>query len=85
VKLLSDIWSKIKPVLLLLVKQENASPMKSRHPHNQQDLPSSSKNGKSNGQTEGQVNRLKVVKRQMYGRAKFDLLRKCFLGLSILP
>ena len=29
----------------------------------------------SNGQTEGQVNRLKVIKRQMYGRAKFDLLR----------
>jgi transposase len=29
----------------------------------------------SNGQTEGQVNRLKFVKRQMYGRAKFDLLR----------
>lgn len=30
----------------------------------------------SNGQTEGQVNRLKFLKRQMYGRAKFDLLRK---------
>lgn len=30
----------------------------------------------SNGQTEGQVNRLKFIKRQMYGRAKFDLLRK---------
>jgi transposase len=29
----------------------------------------------SNGQTEGQVNRLKTIKRQMYGRAKFDLLR----------
>ena len=29
----------------------------------------------SNGQTEGQVNRLKVIKRQMYGRARFDLLR----------
>jgi transposase len=29
----------------------------------------------SNGQTEGQVNRLKFLKRQMYGRAKFDLLR----------
>lgn len=29
----------------------------------------------SNGQTEGQVNRLKVFKRQMYGRANFDLLR----------
>ncbi len=29
----------------------------------------------SNGQTEGQVNRLKFLKRQMYGRASFDLLR----------
>ena len=29
----------------------------------------------SNGQVEGQVNRLKMIKRQMYGRAKFDLLR----------
>jgi transposase len=29
----------------------------------------------SNGQVEGQVNRLKFLKRQMYGRAKFDLLR----------
>jgi transposase len=28
----------------------------------------------SNGQTEGQVNRLKLVKRTMYGRATFDLL-----------
>jgi transposase len=30
----------------------------------------------SQGQTEGQVNRLKVIKRGMYGRAKFDLLRQ---------
>jgi hypothetical protein len=29
----------------------------------------------SNGQTEGQINRLKWIKRQMYGRAKLDLLR----------
>jgi transposase len=29
----------------------------------------------SNGQLEGQVNRLKFLKRQMYGRANFDLLR----------
>jgi transposase len=29
----------------------------------------------SNGQTEGQVTRLKCVKRQMFGRANFDLLR----------
>lgn len=29
----------------------------------------------SNGQSEGQVNRLKNLKRQMYGRAKFDLLK----------
>jgi transposase len=30
----------------------------------------------SNGQTEGHINRLKLVKRQGYGRAKVDLLRK---------
>ena len=30
----------------------------------------------SNGQTEGQVNKLKLLKRQMYGRANFDLLRQ---------
>jgi len=29
----------------------------------------------SNGQVEGQINRLKTIKRQMYGRAGFDLLR----------
>jgi transposase len=33
----------------------------------------------SNGQVEGQVNRLKTLKRQMFGRAKFDLLRRRFL------
>ncbi len=30
----------------------------------------------SNGQLEGQVNRLKGIKRAMYGRGKFDLLRQ---------
>ena len=29
----------------------------------------------SNGQVEGQIHRLKLLKRQMYGRAKLDLLR----------
>jgi hypothetical protein len=29
----------------------------------------------SNGPVEGQVNRLKLIKRSMYGRAKFDLLK----------
>lgn len=29
----------------------------------------------SNGPVEGHVNRLKVIKRDMYGRAQFDLLR----------
>ncbi len=33
----------------------------------------------SNGQTEGHVNRLKTLKRQMYGRAGFALLRQRFL------
>jgi len=36
----------------------------------------------SNGQTEGQVNRLKMLKRQMYGRAKFDLLRARVLPMA---
>jgi len=30
----------------------------------------------SNGAVEGHVNRIKSIKRQMYGRACFDLLRK---------
>jgi transposase len=29
----------------------------------------------SNGQTEGQITKLKLLKRQMYGRASLDLLR----------
>ncbi len=33
----------------------------------------------SNGQVEGRINRLKLLKRQMYGRATFDLLRRRFL------
>ena len=36
----------------------------------------------SNGQTEGQVNRLRMIKRQMYGRASFELLRRRFLGVA---
>jgi transposase len=30
----------------------------------------------SNGQVEGQIHRLKLVERQMYGRAKFNLVRR---------
>ena len=33
----------------------------------------------SNGQTEGKINKLKCIKRQMYGRANFDLLRQRML------
>ena len=33
----------------------------------------------SNGQTEGQINRLKTIKRQLYGRAGLDLLECRFL------
>lgn len=36
----------------------------------------------SQGQVEGQVNRLKLKKREMYGRAKFDLLRKRVLNAT---
>jgi transposase len=39
----------------------------------------------SNGQVEGQVNRLKLIKRQMYGRASFQLLRRRVLRSSIPP
>ena len=33
----------------------------------------------SNGQTEGQINRLKMLKRQMFGRAGMELLSRRFL------
>ena len=36
----------------------------------------------SNGQTEGQVTKLKLVKRQMYGRGKIDLLQARLISLS---
>jgi hypothetical protein len=36
----------------------------------------------SNGQTEGQINRLKMLKRAMYGRAGIDLLRARMIPLS---
>lgn len=36
----------------------------------------------SNGQVEGHVNRLKLIKRSMFGRAKFDLLRQRVLLAS---
>jgi transposase len=36
----------------------------------------------SSGPVEGQVTRIKPLKRQMYGRAKFDLLRKPVLLAS---
>jgi transposase len=36
----------------------------------------------SNGQTEGQVNKLKMMKRQMYGRAKVDLLEARLAGVA---
>ncbi len=36
----------------------------------------------SNGQTEGQITKLKLVKRQMYGRGKLDLLQARLLGAA---
>jgi transposase len=33
----------------------------------------------SNGPTEGHINRLKTLKRQMYGRAGWPLLKRRFL------
>jgi transposase len=36
----------------------------------------------SSGQSEGQITRLKLLKRQTYGRASFDLLRRRKLLVS---
>jgi transposase len=36
----------------------------------------------SNVQTEGQITKLKLVKRQMYGRAKVDLLQARLIGAT---
>jgi transposase len=36
----------------------------------------------SQGQTEGRINKLKLVKRSMYGRGNFDLLRQRVLYAS---
>lgn len=36
----------------------------------------------SNGQTEGKITKLKLVKRQMYGRAKIDLLQEQLIGAA---
>jgi transposase len=36
--------------------------------------------GRSNGQTEGEITKLKLIKRQMYGRGKFDLLQARVVG-----
>jgi transposase len=36
----------------------------------------------SNGQTEGQITKLKLVKRQMYGRAKLDFLEAHLVGAN---
>ena len=36
----------------------------------------------SNGKVEGQVNKLKLVKRQMYGRANIDLLQARLIGAA---
>ena len=38
----------------------------------------------SNGPVEGQINRLKALKRQMYGRASVELLRARVLPLPVL-
>jgi len=41
-------------------------------------------NSWSTGQVEGHINRLKMIERQMYGRAAFDLLRARVLPYSSL-
>ena len=37
---------------------------------------------RSNGQTEGQITKLKLMKRQMYGRGKLDLLQARVIGAA---
>ncbi len=37
---------------------------------------------RSNGQVEGQINRLKTIKRAMYGRANIELLRARMMPLN---
>ena len=39
----------------------------------------------SNGPVEGHINRLKTLKRQMYGRADFELLRARLLPMARAP
>ncbi len=39
----------------------------------------------SNGPTEGHINRLKQIKRQMYGRAKLDLLKRRIMHRPVVP
>jgi transposase len=38
--------------------------------------------GRRHGQVEGQINRLKLLKRQMYGRANLDLLKQRTVGAA---
>jgi hypothetical protein len=38
---------------------------------------------RSNGQTQGQITRLNLVKRQMYGRGKLDLLQARLIGTEL--
>jgi transposase len=39
----------------------------------------------SNGPVQGQVNRLKTIKRQIYGRAGVELLRARLIPLPVAP
>jgi hypothetical protein len=48
-------------------------------------LPSDVATPWSNGPIEGHINRLKAIKRQMHGRAGFELLRACVLPFEPFP
>lgn len=52
-----------------------AAPFARRTVRLDQAIPNALSSVWSNGQTKGQVNRLKTIKRAIYGRANFDLLR----------
>jgi transposase len=54
---------------------QHAGPVRPRHRGGQGSRPCSTAEPWSNGPTEGHITRLKLIRRQMYGRGKLDLLR----------
>lgn len=63
---------------LWLISQLRPSP--ARCPSPDADVRAAIVTSWSNGQTEGQITKPKLVKRQMYGRGKLDLLEARLVG-----